>query len=128
MKKRQIIFMAWITVWCCACDPSYYLLISNRSGYKQEIWVKAHTNMVEFYEAGNGMFETGRFLRNDTLPGYRAFVPLSLPDCQAIIIHGRGIAQPAGEAIVVGSDTIDARDFRLKKSVFGSYKWGYLIE
>jgi len=111
-----------------ACDPGYHLLIGNRSGQAKEIQVKAFTRAVDFYELGDDIFNPERFLRSDTLPVTDQFVPLLLPNRQTIKIQGSGIAQPKGEAIIVGRDTIDAYNFTLKKTVTGDYKWGYVIE
>ena len=111
-----------------ACDPPYRMFISNRSGYDMEIQVKAHNIPIDFYESGEDVFQIGLHLRSDTLLAAEAFVPLLLPDCQTVAIHGLGIAMPKEEAIIVGSDTLDVyRNFTLKKSMWHEYKWGFVI-
>ena len=86
------------------------------------------TRAVDFYESGDDIFDTGRLLRSDSLPATNKFVPLLLPAGQTIMIRGSGVARPRGEAVIVGADTINALDFRLKTSKFSSYKWGFVIE
>jgi len=111
-----------------SCDPLYVLMVSNRTATQHTIELKALQPEVEFYENGDGEFQTGKLLSRHSLPTVGKFTPLTLPARQTLKVRGKGIATPKEEAIIINGDTIPAATFHLKRTATGAWKWSYWIE